>query len=74
MIRKFKQVWSLKSTKRKTTLTSTLLNTKTTHNMALETKNLAWDRHKNTVGLNWLMGFLPFTFILLDLQRQYIYK
>jgi hypothetical protein len=27
--------------------------------MTLEIKVLAWDRHKNVVGLNRFMGFLP---------------
>jgi hypothetical protein len=25
--------------------------------MTLEIQVLAWDRHKNVAGLNWLMGF-----------------
>jgi hypothetical protein len=27
--------------------------------MALEIQVLAWDRHKNMAGLNWLMGSQP---------------
>jgi hypothetical protein len=27
--------------------------------MALEYYDLAWDRHKNVAGLNWLMGSQP---------------
>jgi hypothetical protein len=27
--------------------------------MMLEVQVLAWDRHKNVAGLNWVIGFQP---------------
>ena len=32
---------------------------KTQQHMTLEIQVLAWDRHKNVAGLNWLMGSQP---------------
>jgi hypothetical protein len=60
MKRKFKQWWSTIpsiSTKRTTTSCLKILNIKNT--TTLEIHVLVWDRHKNVVGLNWLMGSQP---------------
>jgi len=49
--------------KKKRTITSHLNWThwtqKRPQHMMLEIQVLAWDRHKNVVGLNWLMGSQP---------------
>jgi len=41
--------------------------------MMLKFQVLTWDRHKNVVGLNQLMGSQPSPSWYLDLQWQYIY-
>ena len=62
MKRKFKQWWSsFPPISAKQTITSHLnsLNTKWPWHMTLEIQVLTWNRHKNVVGLNGLMGFQP---------------
>jgi hypothetical protein len=60
------------------TITSQLnsLNTKNIMHgvwrMTLEIQVLAWERHKNVAGLNWLMGSQTLPSCLLDLQQQIV--
>ena len=54
MKRKLKHWWS--SIPTISTKQSSLINTKRPQHVTLEIQALAWDRHKNVVGLNQLMG------------------